>query len=422
MDGDRTRLTAASVGLYPLPVERDMSFQIETSLLAAGQHQLSSRPRKELLRLLDRATEGIIDVYGHSFELGKEQNHDFYSQMTEPDRWYSNLHLQVIGRREPGPSAIDAARIDNALRRSNPPFDGIADVASWLGLSNPFTTRDPPSINISVNPPVDLIFSDCSLADDSLRLTLHAHPRFDVSRVGLAMRAVPGDALRSRQQISTKVSWKRVRNGRREGVAQVDLKGVDSALTMLMIGESTVRRQWFADPAKARNNRLIAVQHYDKDLRMLRQAVLEPSDAMRFEVGVATLLFLLGFSSAVQLETDSPYVVVTTPGGKLVIVECTIRVADFASKLGKLVDRRGSLSKAMQKSGYPAQVDAVLVCGLPRDQIAAQSAELEMHRTILITREELVAAFERVWSPSDPDQMIDAGVAQLTRARSAAAE
>lgn len=396
----------------PLPSLQDMSFQIETSQFYAGQYQLSKQPKPKLITILNRAAQGQIDVYGHSFCLRGEQPFSLYSEMIHRDRWFSDLHLQVIGNRQSIPSAIDVASIDNALRRNELPFDGLADIASWLGLADPRNSHAPPSINIRVSPPIDLIFSESKLEDDQMRLILYSHPHFDVSRVGLAVRAVPGKALESRKQIK-EIDWKLARNGKREGVALISLEQADSVLVMLMIGDSTVRRQWILDPAKARNSRLITIQHFDRELRMVRQAVLDPLGAEHFEKGIAALLFLLGFTPVLNIEKDSPDLVVTTPGGKLVIIECTTRIADFSSKLGKLVDRKGSLSEALQASSHHSRVDAVLVCALPITQIATQGDELKTHQIILITKEELLIAFDRLRFPNDPDEMIDKAIAKL---------
>ncbi|TAM27238.1 MAG: hypothetical protein EPN62_00170 [Candidimonas sp.] len=416
---DQLHLWDALILLNPLPPPEDLSFHVTLEKFCAGRCQFPNQPKRKLLQILDRAVQGQIDVHGHSLNLNNEQPYTFSSEMTHLDRWFSDLHLQVIGSRLPVPTAIDVATIDNALRRNELPFDGLADVASWLGLTDPRYTTNPPSIKIRVNPPVDLILPECSLAGDQLRLVLHAHSRFDVSRVGLAVRAVPGKVLESRKQINSEINWKRVHNGRRVGNALIHLNQANSALAMLMIGESTVRRQWFIDPAKASNNRLIAIQHFDTDLRMVRQALLEPTDSVRFEKGVAALLFLLGFTPVLQVETDSPDLVVTTPGGKLVIVECMIKIADFRSKLGKLVDRRGSLSKALQASGHYFHVDAVLVCAQPSDQIAFDTVELGTRQVILVTREDLASAFGRLRFPGSPDELLEKCFARLATACSA---
>ncbi len=305
------------------------------------------------------------------------------------------------------------ATVDNALRASLPPFDGLSDAAAWLGLRVPGTNSSPPSIDIRVGPPVDLIPDLCSLSKDMFKLTLHAHPKFDVSQVGLAVRAVPGYALETRKQVSSEIKWSRVKNGRKEGVAEINLQDADNALAMLMIGNSTVRRQWFLDPTKARNSRLLAVQHFDKDLKMIRHAVLDINDSVKFEEGVAALLFLLGFNPCVQIENDSPDIIVTTPSGRLAIVECTMRIADFSLKIGKIVDRRGTLIKSLANSKHHLPVLAVLVCRLPKDQIAAHPDYVRSHNILVITGDDLKAIFDRVRFVNDPDSIYNDALATI---------
>lgn len=404
--------------LNPLPFSQDMSFRFEADQFYAGQCQLSNQPKQELLEILESATQGQVNVYEYSFSLSSEQPYSLYSEMVNYDRWFSDLHLKVVSSQMFAQTAIDVASIDNALRQNDLPFDGLADIAGWLGLSDPRYTYNSSSINIRVGPPVDLIFSECILESDQLSLTLHAHPCFDVNRIGLAVRAVPGKALESRRQIGTAINWGQETDGKRVGVARIHLEQADSVLVMLMIGSSTVRRQWFLDPTKARNSRLIAIQTFDRELRMVKQAVLESLDSDRFEKGVSALLFLLGFTPVLQVETDSPDIVVATPSGRLIIVECTTRIADFSTKLGKLVDRRGALSKALQASNHHSRVDAVLVCALPKDQIVARTDELKTHKVILVTKDNLAVAFDRLRFPSNPDEMLDMAVAQLAQVES----
>jgi hypothetical protein len=417
VNGGKATIWDASITLNPLPPQQDLNFRIDSGRLVDGQEQRPSMRKSALINLLTRAVAGEIEVAGHTAKLAADQSLYYHSEMIFRERWFSELHLQVVGAQRPIPGAIELATMDNALRGSEPPFDGLADAAAWLGLSAPGTTANPPSIGIRVGPPVDLRFEGCRLAEDHLMLTLHAHPKFDVDRVGLAVRAVPGVALDSRRQIADMIKWSRVREDRRVGVAHITLEGADNALVMLLVENSTVRRHWFIDPAKARNNRLLAVQHFDKDLRMIKQAVLESTDSVKFEHGVAALLFLLGFTPSVQLETDAPDLIVTTPGGKLAIVECTIRISDFAAKVGKLVDRRGALSKQLSASGHPSQVAAVLICRLPRDQIAAQADELRTHNIILLAGDDLLREFDNVRMHSDPDNMLETALARLAQGR-----
>lgn len=399
-------IVSATISMNPLQSAVDNSFSISTENILAGQAQQFPVSKAELDSIVNGAAEGRISLPNASLLLPGNSPFDYCSEMVRRDRWFSELHLQIGGGRNAMPSPESLAKIDNDLRSSNPPFDGLADLAGWLGIDLVALNGGTPTITVRVGPPVDLIFDHCELRENLLTLVLHAHKSFDVTRLRLAVRGVPGGGLAGRQQATSQIHWGEVTDNKRQGVARIQMQDCDSALAMLMIGASTVRRQWFLDPTKARNNRFMAVQHYDIELRKIRSAVLESPESAKFEQGVTALLFLLGFSPVLQLETDSPDIIVTTPAGQLVLVECTTKISDFSAKLGKLVDRRGSLSKVLAGAGHPPEILATLICRSPRDQIAAHEDELRSHKVLLLTREDLQNSFDRVRHPEDPDKVV----------------
>lgn len=399
--------------LSPLPPSVSHEFIVETEKISVGQIQKNLLSKNDVLKILNTAADGLVETPSTPLRLISERPLYFYSEMAGRDRWFYQMHLQVSGDARPMPNSTEKVIIDNQLRLSSPPFDGLVDVVSWLGLGDLDGDSIPAIVQIRVNPPVDLIFDACCLSSDQLRLTLHAHPQFDTQYVGLAVRASPGISIETRRQVAKEIIWDEVKDGVRKGVVTVVLENADSVLAILMIGSDPVRRQWFVDSTKARNNRFLAIQHFDEDLRMIRKAVLDEGDGHKFEKGISSLLFLLGFSPSIQLETDSPDLIVTTPGGRLIIVECTIRVADFSAKVGKLVDRRGSLIKALHSSGHPADVASVLVCRLPRSQIVAEVESLKTHKVILITEEDLLDSFDRVRHQNNPDEILQEAEALL---------
>lgn len=403
-----TSLWQASIYLSPVRPNIDSNFQISTPRLVAGQLQKLIRTGAEAVGLLRDAIGGRIDIHDHQLRLRVS---DYSSEMNYRDRWYSMLHLSMTSDHTATPLTTNLAEVDNTLRMEELPFDGLADLCGWLGLLAP-GTGTAAQIQVRVAPPCDLIFETSSLRQNRFRLTLHAHPTFDTSRMDVAIRVVPGEGLGARRQIADEVRWRRPRNGLRVGVCEVDVANAGSVLAMLMIGGTNVRRQWFGDPQKAPNNRLLAIQHFDKDLRMVRSAVFEATDSAKFERGISVLLFLLGFTPVIPLETDSPDIVATTPGGQLVMVECTTRVADFASKVGKLVDRRSSMVRVLTDNRHLNSVSATLVCRIPREQIANRDQALR-HEVILITNEDLVDAFNRILVPGDPDAWLTEALARL---------
>jgi hypothetical protein len=406
-------IISALIAMNPLKASIDNSFSIATENIVAGQIQQYPVSKKALNNILTESTQGRISIESGTLRLAGNTPFDYYSEMSHRDRWFSELHLQIGGGRSPIPSAESFSKIDNDLRAANPPFDGLSDLIAWLGIDSAALNGGAPTITARVGPPVDLITKQCELHDNQLTLVLHAHSAFDPQQISLAVRGLPGGGLVGRQQVAGLVNWGAVSNNRREGVATIHIQDSDSALAMLMIGASTVRRQWFLDPARARNYRYMAVQHFDADLQKIRGAVLEAPESAKFEQGVAALLFLFGFSPVLQIETDSPDLIVTTPKGQLVLVECTIKISDFSKKLGKLVDRRGSLSKSLAGAGHPPEILAVLICRSPRDQIAAHEDELRTHKVRLLAREDLQGSFDRVRHPDDPDKIVSDARASL---------
>ncbi|XXQ53562.1 hypothetical protein ACA040_002233 [Xenophilus aerolatus] len=402
-------LSQASIYLSPVRPSVESNFQISTQRLVAGQLQKQVRSGAAAQKLIGNAARGHIEIHGHQLRLAVV---DCSSEMSDRERWYSTLQLSLISSHGEMPLTSNLSEIDDELRMQAVPFDGLSDLCGWLGLQAPGTGAVP-QIHMRVAPPCDMIFEPSFLRSNRLRLTFHAHPAFDTSQLSAAIRIVPGKGLASRRQIADQIVWRRPRGGLRPGVVDIEVADADAALAVLMVGGTNVRRQWFSDPAKARNRRLLAVQHFDKDLRKVRAAVLDPSESStKFEHGVATLLFLLGFTVVIPIETDSPDIIASTPGGQEVVVECTTRIADFASKVGKLVDRRTSLARFLAESRHFNPVSAALVCRLPRDQIANQDQAVR-HGIILISLEDLVEAFNRISVPGDADELLKQALERL---------
>ncbi len=409
--GDEPRLFDAVILLNPLPPTADNRLTISVPPLSAGQEQVASVTKDQLLTVIRRAVAGAITVNGQELLLPKEGPYRLQPAVVDQNTWFMPLTLQVYG--SAGDTLLERNALDSALRAATPPFDGAEDLRAWLGLRLP-DSSSLSTITLSINPPVDIILERSGLSDGNLHLILHAHPKANRSQVRVAVREVPGHGLSARTHVAEQIVWGGVSEGRVEGTADVALTNATGALVMLLIGAETVRRHWFLDPSKAPNLRYAAVQQFDADLRMIRRGLLDDADPKRFEIAISALLFLLGFSPSVQLETDSPDLIVATPLGRLVVVECTTRVADVASKVGKLVDRREALQRKLRADNAGAEVSAALVCRVPRDQIAAQSDNLKAVRIILVSAEDITAGLDRAWATNNPDDILDQALRTLS--------
>ncbi|OYT93194.1 MAG: hypothetical protein CFE43_05010 [Burkholderiales bacterium PBB3] len=382
----------ASIKLNPLRHDRDLGLRVVALGIEAGQVQKYPTSKQELMQVLSDAANGIIKCDDLELRLPAQDNCDQYSEMSHGDNWFFPLHLRVSSKPQTVDSPDSKFVVDAELRTLTPPFDGIEDLVNWLELSPDFSGGRASTIDINVFPPVDLITDKCALSEGVLSCEIHAHPQFNVETLSLAIRCAPSPDLNTRAQIAEAITWSPPEGDRRVGTLRTELPDSDSVLTLLSIGHSTVRRQWFNDPARARNHLHLCVNQFDGDYRKLRNSLFESTDAREFERGVALLMFILGFSSALPIGTESPDVILSTPIGRIAVVECTLKIADLATKVGKLVDRRSSLVKSLTAAHLPSQVAAVLVSRQPRDQIAIPADELTLKNVVLLTSEDIERA------------------------------
>jgi len=402
---------------------RDLGFRTETEHLIAGlvQHRELSHP--ELRKMLETALEGAIVVGQDKFELP-------FSVITHnrvmggPDQWAQQLQMRVSSTQvgyvpnEPKPMVFTPA-LDDELRRGDVPFDGFDDLITWLSLPDPRFNGSSGTITVTVEPPAQLDLEKCRLENDTFELWVRAHSKFNTSDISLAVRGAPGGGIAARRQLGKGILWERDQQGDWKGSVCTSFEEADQAIAILMIGSACVRRHWFTDPVKARNVRYVAMQTLDHELKQLRRYLFAPErDKDRFEQAVANLLFLRGFNPALPLETDASDILLMTPGGQLVLVECTTSVKDVPTKIGKLVARRDEIRRALTVSGHSPDVVACLACLSPRDQIAASYDDLMKHQVLLWSNEDLRGQFEKLRFPNDVDKEIMEIKRQLATAAS----
>lgn len=394
-------LVGLSVSAGPLSIDESLSFALENSLVVAGQENLNNQKSDWIIKILQDGAKGVFILRDIEYKFWSPP-YCYSSELDDSTRWEFDAHLKGEVARNDG-LKFDFAAIDRILRVAETPFDGVSDLTMWLDLPNPAEQEFSPIIELRVRPPIDCFVQDSSLRDDQLSLTVGSHPTLDISELHVAVRAVPGSGLRSRQQIAHSLQWSNPSDILSIGKAVVTLEKADAALVIVSFAGKTIRRQWFSDPVRARNSRTFASRHFDLELRQLRKSLLEGTDSNRFESAVCSLLFLLGFAPAPQLEADAPDVIATTPGGQVILIECTLRTADFATKVGKLVDRRNGLQERFDRERHFARLHAVLICRARREQLVYDENSLKKLGIRLVTLKELETALQMVNQPADPD-------------------
>ncbi len=401
------QICSAFIIINPLISHSSTGFVVNPAGFQFGHMKDLNADRSLLLSILDDAIAGKISVADATIELPNYEPKSSHSNINNRGSWFSPLHLKLYGKRDTFHSIRELGQLDDELRIAQIPFDGVNDVLGHLGLPNTIESGDTPYLEIIINPPVDLVLDQTVLSNNLLKVVLHAHEKFNEERVQLTIRTLPGHSLRNRSDATSKIEWSLIKEGRKIGVAEVKLAESDSALTMLSIDNHTVRRHWISDKDKTRNLRLLPILSFDTDLSKTKASIFSDTNSRDFEKGIANLLFIHGFNPCQPVESEAPDLVVITPNGKIIIVECTIKIADFSNKIGKLVDRRGALKKVLSAQETSIDPIAVLICRLPNDQISAKKNEPKDNKVILLSAEHLFDLFNNCHSPYNPDTYIE---------------
>lgn len=403
-----TKLLHGVIFATPLLSDGLTEFEIDNEHFSAGLEIQANLSRVQIFERISSAINGDLIFNDNTIKLDSKYKKDIQPGQIEIDPWYSELHIKNIGN-HPSQTAYAENRQeqDTSLRGCTPPFDGIEDLCGWLHLVDPRRENTPTSIEISIKPPIDILFGESYLSKDKFFLKLVAHSKFDISRINLAIRELPSVDLKTRNNVTSSISWEDESENVKIGILEKNSINTESLLTMLSLGNRTIRRQWFLDPEKSQNLRYLATNHFDKELRQLRHHLIDVTDSRKFEQAIASLANLLGFTSAIQVETEAPDVIAISPRGRILIIECTTKISDFSTKVGKLVDRRISLQNHLAASGKHAEVVAILACAQSASQIAIEPESLKKHGIALVTKETIQSAFERARHLEDPDNLVD---------------
>ena len=242
-NNDEPQLWAASLEAHPGAPRPDFEFQIEVEDAIIGQKEVSYERTEDLLSVLKAASFGTLRLgEAEAFRLAGSTERDVPVQshlMADPAAWYMPVRYEVRVANNGTLPTQNRFLLDAGLRLAHPPFDGIDDVAIWLGLKVAGTVE--PTFSIFVLLPVDIKLDESRPSNNRLELTVEAHAGLNPSAVAIAIREAPGGGAATPRAVGTLLEWREVDN-RRIGTAAIQLVNAKSVLAMLVVGKHTVRR------------------------------------------------------------------------------------------------------------------------------------------------------------------------------------
>lgn len=401
------KILSCFVTFYPIAWPEPDKLRVSTSQIVAGRVRLSNISLDKLKNILRKLEDGELELEKLKLTLESKFSPSYFTEMISNDRWYCDAHLVILGDALDAFTSVDIAKLNSELRLGKLPFDGIKDLFDFFGLTDCISTYKQPQIEIRISPPVDLISNQCQTSNGKFNVVLNAHSSLDVKNISLAIRAFTADSqsLPLRKQVAKKIKWL-PENDRQVGKLEVNVEKAFTSQAILMLGTNTVRREFFEDLAKVPNRRLFTLSYFDKELKRLKNA-LSGTDSPQFEKAVNSLAYILGFSGCVINASDAPDIVLSSPNENLVIIECTTKIGDFSSKLGKLVERKNSLIKELRSLGDSRKVYSYLVCNSPKNEITnINEKELAASKVTLITQETIDDLLNRLKFPQNLEQLL----------------
>ncbi|MBI4995782.1 MAG: hypothetical protein HZC22_02560 [Rhodocyclales bacterium] len=161
---------------------------------------------------------------------------------------------------------------------------------------------------------------------------------------------------------------------------------------------------WIGDPALFQNPRRAAFEEFDPSQAVLKDFLFEAQrdrkEARDFEVGVAWLLWMLGFgvahAGATPRTSEAADILATTPLGHTAIVECTTSHLKAEFKLSKLVERAKTIRRKLDESGNShLRVLPIIVTALGKDEVKADLDQARALGVAVVTREDLLSAVDQ---------------------------
>lgn len=339
--GDAFELTQGKLQLQGVPVPiASGCFQSEN--IKAGIFRLSE---------LNLSPRGFVD----SLLLGKLQTpHGELLFPSEQARSHSihfnshhmdgisaqrrQIHLHISGDRR---QRIESLALDWELKAAPTPFFNVQEVCDEFivgQLRGDSVSVEVIAFNIAV------IANESSIEGTKAKLVLVLANGLVPEKATIGYRVFERNRVAKRGHLAgLKLEWSKV-SGVQRGVGEIEVPAgavIDCVANYAGVAQS---HYWLADPKTAQNPFRSVHQAFDNNLEVLQELIAKSqtrgANARDLEIAISWLLWLLGFSTThiggTAKTSDAPDLIASTPGGDLVIIECTTGILKEDSKLSHL--------------------------------------------------------------------------------------
>jgi hypothetical protein len=313
--------------------------------------------------------------------------------------------LTLLGRRQN--RFLDQPALDWELKASPTPYEHIQDLLFDFGLGQ--LRDDYPTVEV-IAFPVLVVDANSRVDGTTAVINIRAADGLLTDNVTLGYKVVSQGAVSARSSVSgATLDWVRAPDG--VLTAQVNISVPDAAMVNCIASYDGVAQHfwWILDPARAQNPRRAAYEVSDPGLEVLREYLSGKGKHGQddFETGVATLLWILGFSPAhlgANVKLEAADIILATPRQRLAVVECTTGMLK-ADKLSRLIERT---ERVKQQVPAITSVLPVIVTSKVRMEVRVDLEAAAKQGVLVLSKEQLDNGLEiRTLLLPDADALYD---------------
>lgn len=292
---------------------------------------------------------------------------------------------------------------DWTLKAAATPFDSLSELCDEYGLvSTPYSST---TLEVMAHPAIE-VSTNSTIAEGRASLELRLAQNLLTSNARIGYRVIDKGVVMERGSIDGfELDW--IQNWEAGfSVARVSREiplGAAVHCIASYAGHAHHMRH-VSDPNAHQSTREVVLSSVDPAGKLLR-GCLTPELPLRnkaaddFESAIVWMAWVLGFAPVgfgTHAKTRDAFdVLVASPRGDFVVIECTLGLLRAESKLSKLSAREASLRKMLARSGFQhVRVLPVIVTAMTRDEVRADLSAAAETGVLVLTREDLEAAFD----------------------------
>lgn len=317
--------------------------------------------------------------------------------------------LTLTGQQRHG--LIRQPEIDWELATGTMPYDSLNELLTEFSLGGKMGDL---AIVEAVAHTVALVDFNAKVLGDSAEPAIFLPSSANTEKAKLNYRVVlHGNVIDRGSLFGDALTWT-TENSRQRGAGRVEIESGAVVQCFAIYADHLHHKGWIGDPSLFQNSRRAAFEEFDPNQVVMRDFLFESrrvrKDARDFEVGVAWLLWMLGFSvvhaGATSRTSDAADILATTLAGHTAIVECTIGHLKTDSKLSKLVERSKTIRKRLNDSGNShLKVLPVIVTALSRDEVKADLDQARGLGVAVVTKEDLLSAIDQTFVQQNAEEI-----------------